>query len=118
MGVFNKVNIGSRDTYCTVTNLNDDSRDAYETGEYVPSTASTVSFWGEVKDLRTLTDYVDNKALEKRGVSIECDTRDVTTVTNGSELRLDTSAIIYTVDDVYESDFRYTSMVIAYEIMN
>ena len=103
--------VGLRDTYVTANNV----IETYADQEPVLTNGPDINFWADVKDDKSGSIYVDGVRVNRRMIELICDSRDVSALSNGTKLRIDNDNRTYQVDDVYDHEFRFTSMVVAYE---
>lgn len=107
----------NRDIRITVTQIAT-GRDAYENGRLRTSGFTTISFWGDVEDMRDTEgdiQYAEFKRLDSRVIKIMADSRSVSAVNVSDTLTLDNSTDVFEVIDIYDAKgaFKYTSEIIA-----
>ena len=102
--------IGRRDDYITAT-LPTQSYD--EDGRLVTSGSTTIEFWGNIDDVKSDLTVGGGKRRDARMIKIEVDSRDVEDLTIDYTLTYGGSSDRFQVVDIFDSDFRFTSMVIA-----
>lgn len=115
------MNIGRRDNYITATARTATGGDAYEQdptsdnfGRLVSGGAvTTIQFWGDITDVRSNPDVGGGKRRDVRQIRIKCDSRDVADLTIDFTLTYDGSTDSFQVIDKFDSEFRFTTMVIA-----
>lgn len=100
--------------YITAQNATED----YSTGDLVRTAGTAFNFWGKIEDKKSNTTVLDGKRLDNHQLAIICRTRDVDAVTNGTELTLDSNTFTYQVEDKFDYDFKFHSMIIASAISN
>ena len=92
--------------------------ESYSSGDLVVTTGPSIFFWGNIKDMRSPTAVVLGNRDDNRKIEILCRTRDVVSISNGTELTLDSRAGTYQVDDIFDSDYKFHSIITAYQITN
>lgn len=109
--------IGKRDNYITATGTVSSGASAYdEDGRLVTSGArEVISFWGDIDDVKsnTIDDPINPGRRNTRRIKITVDSRDVANITTDFTLTYDGSTDVFSVVDIYDSDFRFTTMLIA-----
>lgn len=108
----------SRDVRVTVsqqsaTNM---GRDAYENGKIKTTGFTTFKFWGDVTDMKDKQGdikYAEYKRLQSRVISIMADSRTVARIQMQDTLTLDNSTDVFEVMDVFDTNFKFTSEIIA-----
>ena len=91
----------------------------YSSGDLVVTRGTDFNLWGRIADRRSLSSVFDGqKRLNNHTIGIICRTRDVEDVNIGTELTLDSNNITYQVEDVFDHDFKFHSMVIASAVSN
>lgn len=102
--------IGKRDTRCTVIKP---SVEYNADGVEVISSNTALSFWGKVTEGQDEGGLSTYKRLDARTITIEADSRTVTSVNILDTLTTDQSTDVYEIVDKYESKWKFTSMIIA-----
>ena len=107
--------IGRRDDYITATGPLGTGADAYDDdGKLVRSgTAETFGFFGDVRDIKSDVSIGNGKRRDVKTIEITADSRDVEGLTPDFTLVISGGTDKYQVVDVYEANFRYTSVVLA-----
>ena len=103
------INISSRDNYIVAI---DPTTSEDEYGELTTVSTTSFSFWAGVKELKSDVDVIAGKRRTNRVLELTCDTRDIADLTEYYYVTVDGSAEQFQVDDIYESEWKYTSTVI------
>lgn len=114
--------IGRRDDYITATFTRNyaSSNDAYDDDGKLKAVTqtetTTITFFGKITDMKSDTNVGGGKRRNRRKLMIECDSRDVANLTVDYTLTYDGSSDVFQVSDIYDSEFRFTTEVIAEHI--
>ncbi len=117
---FGMPKIGSRDDYLIATSSVGSGSSSYdEDGRLITSAArTTVEFYGDVKDVKSnpYLNPIDPLTSNTRQIEITADSRDVESLDNTYTLRITGRPQVFQVIDVYEHEYRFTSMVVAQQV--
>lgn len=109
--------VGRRDDYVTATGTVSNGAMAYDSDGKLVTTGAreTHSFWADIKDMKANPheDAFDPGRRDTRRIKITADSRDVADITTDFTLTYGGSTDIFSVMDKYDSDFRFTTELIA-----
>lgn len=71
------------------------------------------TFWGDVNEDKSSTYIETGKIKSNHMVTITCRTRDIVGIEEDDHLTFGNSAFIWQVKEIYESDWKYGSTIIA-----
>lgn len=82
-------------------------------GNPIFGTTSVVEFYGQVTDMKSDPTVGGGKRRDEQMIHIECNSEDITDLTINHSLQIDGRTETYQVVDIHDTDFRFTSMVVA-----
>ena len=109
--------VGRRDDYVTATGTVSNGTMAYDDDGKLVTTGAreTYSFWADIEDMksRPQENPLDPGRRDTRRIKITADSRDVADITTDFTLTYGGSTDVFSVMDRYDSDFRFTTELIA-----
>ena len=106
--------LGKRSEWIQANNYTED----YSTGDLVETRGADFFFWAEVMDKKSLNGYVNDKRIDNHTLGLMVDSRDVRDVSLGTEIRLDSNDNVYSVEDVYDAEFKFGAVIVCSSISN
>lgn len=120
---FGNANARHRDDFITATFTRSytNPRDAYNQGPtgdgrlkaVTAEQTTTIEFAGMITDMKSETQVGGGKRRGTRMISIMCDARVVEDLTEDFTLTYEGSTDVFQVEDIFDTEFRFTSEVIA-----
>ena len=119
---FHKLHIGDRDDYITCLSPTASGANAYdEDGKITTSgTRTRIEFWGNINDLGSIPvlDPIGPGRRNTRQIEIIADSRDVENLTIDYTLTYVGSTDVFQIVDMYDTEFRFTTTIIAEQVDN
>ena len=111
------LHIGRRDDVIAITSRNETGASAYNDDGFLiaptEATTTTIEVWGNVEELESRFEVIGNKRHRIRVLKIEVDAIDVENVSIQDTLQVVGETDTYAIVDLYESEFRFTTEIIA-----
>ena len=103
--------IGKRDNYVVAT-IGTETENQYGDITDNIDSSRTVEFWAGVTDQKSDRTFSEGKRYDNTMKTLLCDSRDVDALTIDHEIMIDNRPTVFSIIDIYDSDFKFETKVI------